>query len=1033
MWNRMKNWLQQMRQEEQSPEDQQPPFPQEDEAKHQRQQGQQSQQHFQTKMVYQYPKQGNFRFPMIPDSQQKREPRQRNTDSKNEKSNHTQSQRSNYDSYKYSSNKQNNEWSKKDTYHPSSFEQGSPFTPSNVPSPIYGYGKREGHFSETVLDDLPSIMKKADEDDRLYESTLAKVLPETHPSTSMTPPAQEEEEEVASVSKDQDVEEVEEPEKDNVIGLFDHEERNESSHEEEYFSDQEEEEEEDVPPTIIMYGSRDTESESSDEEILSSEKVADDPLVENEEETVKDETASDSEKGYLPPSMLEMDESYEEEGVSVVDEEFSYQDEHATEESVNGFEIGETTSNAEEKDENEGKPEGDAYSEEPETTVEEQLENSSDFDEVYTVDETFDTYEVEDSLNETLTFKDESEEKPEGVENLALETNEEHLVNESSNKDESENVVTDQTLEEEAPHQMQDPSSEKVDTIEAKEQTTDSKGESGAEEEVAATQVTDQEKIETKGAEPERPKRRSRPFNVIMTPRDKRHRDQQKAVTPTQPKQVEEPPKEEEVVEEKEELQEKAPTKSTIPPYHLLNDPPKRMESEDEWIEEQMQLLETTLHNFHVKAKVVNAMKGPAVTRFEVQPEPGVKVSKITNLSDDIKMSLAAKDIRMEAPIPGKNAIGIEVPNQKSEAVGLQEILESEAFQGESSPLSVGLGLDIEGSPIVTDLKKMPHGLIAGATGSGKSVCINTILLSLLYKASHEDVKFLLIDPKMVELAPYNELPHLVAPVITDVKAATSALKWAVKEMEQRYERFVEEGVRDIDRYNDKIKAKGRLNDKMPYLVIVIDELADLMMMSPQDVEDAICRIAQKARACGIHLLLATQRPSVDVITGLIKANIPTRVAFSVSSQVDSRTIVDSAGAEKLLGRGDMLFLENGAGKTKRIQGAFVSDEEIERITNHVKKIASPNYLFEQEELMQQPNFEEAEDDLFEEAVQFVIDQNGASASLLQRRFKVGYNRAARLIDTMEEKGIISESKGSKPRDVYMDHAGFEELRRDHE
>ncbi|WP_242705571.1 DNA translocase FtsK [Pontibacillus sp. ALD_SL1] len=1029
----MKNWLQQMRQEEQSPGDQQPPFPQEDETKHQKQQGQQSQQQFQTKMVYQYPKQGNFRFPMIPDSQQKREPRQRNTDSKNEQSNRTQSQRSNYDSYKYSQAQQKKEWSKKDTYQPSSFEQGSPFTPSNVPSPIYGYGKREGHFSETVLDDLPSIMKKADEDDRLYESTLAKVLPETHPSKSMIPLTQEEEEELVSVSEDQVAEEVQEPEEDNVIGLFDHDEQNESTHEEESFSEQEQEDE-DVPPTIIMYGSRDTESDSPDEEILSNEKVTDDSVVENEKGTEKDTPISESKNSHLPPSMLEMDESYEEEGVPLVDEEFAYQDEHVPEEkAVSDSEIGETTSGTEEEGANEGIAEYEAYSEEPETTSGEQLDNSSDLDDVYTVDETFDTDEVEESFNETVTFKDEAEEEQQSVDNFEFETNEAQSVNETPNMDGPEEMVTGQTLEEEPLKQTQESSFEERDTEETQEQPTNSKDESGAEEEVADTQVSDKEKVASEQTEPERPKRRSRPFNVIMTPRDKRHRDQQKAVTPTQPKQVEKSQKQEEVVEEEVEVKEKAPTQSTIPPYHLLNDPPKRMESEDEWIEEQMQLLETTLHNFHVKAKVVNAMKGPAVTRFEVQPEPGVKVSKITNLSDDIKMSLAAKDIRMEAPIPGKNAIGIEVPNQKSEAVGLQEILESEAFQGESSPLSVGLGLDIEGSPIVTDLKKMPHGLIAGATGSGKSVCINTILLSLLYKASHEDVKFLLIDPKMVELAPYNELPHLVAPVITDVKAATSALKWAVKEMEQRYERFVEEGVRDIDRYNDKIKAKGRLNDKMPYLVIVIDELADLMMMSPQDVEDAICRIAQKARACGIHLLLATQRPSVDVITGLIKANIPTRVAFSVSSQVDSRTIVDSAGAEKLLGRGDMLFLENGAGKTKRIQGAFVSDEEIERITNHVKKIASPNYLFEQEELMQQPNFEEAEDDLFEEAVQFVIDQNGASASLLQRRFKVGYNRAARLIDTMEEKGIISESKGSKPRDVYMDHAGFEELRRDHE
>ncbi len=441
-----------------------------------------------------------------------------------------------------------------------------------------------------------------------------------------------------------------------------------------------------------------------------------------------------------------------------------------------------------------------------------------------------------------------------------------------------------------------------------------------------------------------------------------------------------------------------------------------------------MDLLENTLRQFHVKAKVVHAMKGPAVTRFEVQPEPGVKVSKITNLSDDIKLSMAARDIRIEAPIPGKQAVGIEVPNRQPEMVGLQEIFESNAFKNDPSPLSVGLGLDIGGDTVVTNLKKMPHGLIAGATGSGKSVCINTILISMLYKAHHEDVKFMLIDPKMVELAPYNNLPHLVSPVITDVKAATSALKWAVKEMEERYEKFVTEGARDVERYNEKMIQQDRRSEKMPYLVIVIDELADLMMVSPQEVEDSICRIAQKARACGIHLLLATQRPSVDVITGLIKANIPTRIAFSVSSQVDSRTIIDTAGAEKLLGKGDMLFIENGAGQSVRIQGAFVSDDEIERVTNYVKKTAPPNYLFEQEELIQQVSSEESTDELFEEAVQFVIEQNGASASLLQRRFKVGYNRAARLIDQMADYGIISESKGSKPRDILLTSQQVEDM-----
>ncbi|MDC3415795.1 DNA translocase FtsK [Aquibacillus salsiterrae] len=488
------------------------------------------------------------------------------------------------------------------------------------------------------------------------------------------------------------------------------------------------------------------------------------------------------------------------------------------------------------------------------------------------------------------------------------------------------------------------------------------------------------------------------PFNVIMRPSDKRLQHQSNAKL------------------------------HKAPPIHLLNDPIERTMKDSEWVNDQKELLTTTLKHFHVRAKVVNAMSGPAVTRFEIQPEPGVKVSKIKNLSDDIKLNLAAKDIRMEAPIPGKNTIGIEVPNPKSQPVMLQEIVESASFKEGTSSLSVALGLDIAGRPIVTDLKKMPHGLIAGATGSGKSVCINTILVSLLYKASHEDVRFLLIDPKMVELAPYNEIPHLVSPVITDVKAATSALKWVVAEMEERYEKFVKEGARDIERYNQKMISQGRRHEKLAYLVIVIDELADLMMVSPQDVEDAICRIAQKARACGIHLLLATQRPSVDVITGLIKANIPTRIAFSVSSQVDSRTILDSSGAEKLLGKGDMLFVENGVGQPIRIQGAFVSDDEIERVTNFVKRISPPDYLFEQEELLQQITTQEDEDELYEEAVEFVVEQNGASASLLQRRFKVGYNRAARLIDNMEANGIISEQKGSKPRDILISQDKLENL-----
>jgi DNA segregation ATPase FtsK/SpoIIIE, S-DNA-T family len=464
-----------------------------------------------------------------------------------------------------------------------------------------------------------------------------------------------------------------------------------------------------------------------------------------------------------------------------------------------------------------------------------------------------------------------------------------------------------------------------------------------------------------------------------------------------------------------------------FPPLDLLS-PPVFKAPDPEWLSEQEHMLNETLRNFNVGARVVNVTQGPSVTRFEVQPEPGVKVNKITNLSDDIKLSLAAKDIRIEAPIPGKHTIGIEVPNHSSRPVLLSEILQSAGFMDLESPLSVALGLDIAGNPIVTDLKKMPHGLIAGATGSGKSVCINTMLVSLLYKAHPDEVKLLLIDPKMVELAPYNRIPHLVSPVITDVKAATASLKWAVEEMERRYELFAHTGVRDISRFNELAEKHRRFSDKLPYVVIVIDELADLMMMAPGDVEEAICRIAQKARACGIHLIIATQRPSVDVITGLIKANVPTRIAFSVSSQVDSRTIIDISGAEKLLGRGDMLFLENGSSKPFRLQGTYVTDNEIDDIVAFVREQRAPQYLFEQDELLKKAQVTEDEDELFYEACEFVIDQGGASTSSVQRRFKIGYNRAARLIEMMEQQGFISEGKGSKPRDVLITAADLEAL-----
>ncbi|WP_144559541.1 DNA translocase FtsK [Bacillus thuringiensis] len=467
------------------------------------------------------------------------------------------------------------------------------------------------------------------------------------------------------------------------------------------------------------------------------------------------------------------------------------------------------------------------------------------------------------------------------------------------------------------------------------------------------------------------------------------------------------------------------PPTYAIPPLTLLAIPQQAALDNTEWLDEQKELLDTTFNNFHVGAHVINVSQGPAVTRFEVQPDPGVKVNKITNLSDDIKLSLAAKDIRIEAPIPGKSAIGIEVPNKESKPVFLREILRSPVFTKSESPLTVALGLDISGDPIVTDIRKMPHGLIAGATGSGKSVCINAILTSILYKAKPHEVKLMLIDPKMVELAPYNSVPHLVAPVITDVKAATAALKWAVEEMERRYELFAHAGARDLTRYNTIVSEREIPGETLPYIVIVIDELADLMMVAPGDVEEAICRIAQKARACGIHLLVATQRPSVDVITGLIKSNIPTRIAFTVSSQVDSRTIIDIGGAEKLLGRGDMLFLGNGTSKPVRVQGVYVSDDEIEKTVDHVKKQMKPNYLFKQEDLLAKTEQAESEDELFFEACQFVVEQGGASTSSVQRKFRIGYNRAARLIEEMESQGIISEARGTKPRDVLISEDEF--------
>jgi S-DNA-T family DNA segregation ATPase FtsK/SpoIIIE len=455
-----------------------------------------------------------------------------------------------------------------------------------------------------------------------------------------------------------------------------------------------------------------------------------------------------------------------------------------------------------------------------------------------------------------------------------------------------------------------------------------------------------------------------------------------------------------------------------FPSENLLPSPISDAGNTDEWVEDQIQRLNDALLAFDVDADVVNWTVGPTVTQFEIELGRGVKVNKITNLTDDLKLQLAAKDIRIEAPIPGKNTVGIEVPNLNPRPVPLSEIISSETFKTSESPLTIALGVDLFGKPQTYDLRKMPHGLIAGATGSGKSVFINSILVSLLYKATPQELKLLLIDPKTVELAPYNELPHLLAPVISDPKAASASLKWVTKEMDQRYERLAAAGARNIEQFNKKAEQAGDYANKMPYIVVIIDELADLMMVSSSEVQDYIVRITQKARAAGIHLLIATQRPSVDVVTGLIKNNIPTRVAFMVSSQIDSRTILDHSGAERLLGRGDMLFLGNGKSSPIRLQGAFI-DEEIDDVTDFVREQAAPHYAFNPTELKEKSEELNSEDELMDEVLEFLAAEETISTSKLQRMFSIGYNRAATIIDQLEASNYISGSRGSKPREVF--------------
>lgn len=459
-----------------------------------------------------------------------------------------------------------------------------------------------------------------------------------------------------------------------------------------------------------------------------------------------------------------------------------------------------------------------------------------------------------------------------------------------------------------------------------------------------------------------------------------------------------------------------------VPPITLLKDAEVSEKMSNDVVLKQGKVLEETLHNFGVKAKVSKIRIGPAVTQFEVQPDIGVKVSRIINLQNDIALSLAAKDIRIEAPIPGKSAVGIEVPNSVVSMVTLREVMKRKTS---TNPLEVALGKDISGAPIMAELNKMPHLLVAGSTGSGKSVCINGIIISILLNAKPHEVKLMMIDPKMVELNVYNGIPHLLSPVVTNPQKAADALQRVVNEMERRYDLFSATNTKNISAYNNYLERTAEYKDKvskMPYIVVIIDELADLMMVASKDVEASITRIAQMARAAGIHLIIATQRPSVDVITGIIKANIPSRIAFAVSSTTDSRTILDSGGAEKLLGKGDMLFLPSGRSKPVRVQGAFLSDEEVNDVVNYVTSQMKANYdksvILNQKE----PKKEEveSEDELYGEAKWFVITEQRASASLLQRQFRIGYNRAARLVDDLERNGIIGPASGSKPRNVLV-------------
>ena len=506
-----------------------------------------------------------------------------------------------------------------------------------------------------------------------------------------------------------------------------------------------------------------------------------------------------------------------------------------------------------------------------------------------------------------------------------------------------------------------------------------------------------------------------------------------KARSKRKEKKKNEEPEAEPVQEEPEQLVLNLPaaeqgTGYTLPPTYLLKQSSSRTRRTEGV---QTELLENTLASFGIEAKVVNVSQGPVVTRYELQPAPGIKVSRITALADDLALALAAEDVRIEAPVPGKPVVGIEVPNKSTEAVLLRDVLESAELAEHPSPVALAIGKDIAGKPVVADLKKWLHVLVAGATGSGKSVCLNAMISSILFRASPDVVKLLMVDPKRVELSGYDGIPHLISPVVTDPKKAAIALRWAVGEMERRYEIFAETGVRNIDMYLEMLKSDSSEEPKehLPYIVIIVDELADLMMVAAAEVEDAICRLAQMARAAGMYLIIATQRPSVDVITGLIKANVPSRIAFAVSSQVDSRTILDMGGAERLIGKGDMLYYPIGASKPTRAQGAWISDQEVEALVRYWRQQGEPDY---QEEVVEETaeGFsldEHEEDELLPDAIRLVVENGQASISMLQRRFRIGYSRAARLIDAMELRGIVGPYQGSKPREVLADSTILEE------